>query len=533
LYLLASLRALLQIPAKLLFAPRRLLSLSVPARVSGLMGLFLVLVTTAAFVSYLLTPDRPSWQTWFELWHILVLGGLIVAIPILTYVMLKLWLEGTSSAFPEIDASWQRGLLEIQRAGLAVNDMPIFLVFGFSGPRDVKNLMEASGLEFVVRCDEDIQAPMHWYGNEQGIFLVLNDVGRFALVHHSQGDWPTGGASLERQSAPQGDIRGTIVAGSRPAALSPSPARAASESDFGRPGSAGIRGTLMPGASFPDQSPGNATHDPTRPQAVPTVLPRGKLDEQSYRLHYLCSLLSQLRQPVCPLNGALLTLPWQKIKSQQDLRALSDALRRDLATVRESTQLCFPLTFLVNGMETENGFAELVRRVGAEHASASRFGHRFDHWVHLTAENLEAFTANACGAFEDWVYDLFRQGDAMGKPGNAKLYQLLCTTRSQVHQRLTALLIGGFIEDERKHIQEDRTQLLTGCYFAGTGNSPDRQSFVKSVFTKMFQLEDDLEWTPSALQTNQRYRALAGLLYGANWLFLLGLLGLVAYKFLQ
>ena len=48
-----------------------------------------------------------------------------------------------------------------------------------------------------------------------------------------------------------------------------------------------------------------------------------------------------------------------------------------------------------------------------------------------------------------------------------------------------------------------------------------------------FQLEDDLEWTPSALQTNQRYRALAGLLYGANWLFLLGLLGLVAYKFLQ
>ena len=94
-------------------------------------------------------------------------------------------------------------------------------------------------------------------------------------------------------------------------------------------------------------------------------------------------------------------------------------------------------------MEAESGFAELVRRVGVERAKANRFGRGFDQWSPPTAENLDALTSQACGAFEDWVYDLFQQQDALGKAGNTKLYQLLCRVRSHVHQQLATVLVNG------------------------------------------------------------------------------------------
>ena len=68
----------------------------------------------------------------------------------------------------------------------------------------------------------------------------------------------------------------------------------------------------------------------------------------------------------------------------------------------------------------------------------------FNVWNPPTAESVDAFSAHACGTFEDWVYSLFREPDGLSKPGNAKLYSLLCKIRSQLRSRLRNILLHGY-----------------------------------------------------------------------------------------
>ena len=226
-----------------------------------------------------------------------------------------------------------------------------------------------------------------------------------------------------------------------------------------------------------------------------------------------------------------MVLTWAGMQRPTSLKELPEAVRRDLTIVRETTRLCCPVTALVSGMETEPGFAELVRRVGTERAKANRFGRGFDHWSAPTAENIDAFTSHACGSFEDWVYDLFQQNDALGKPGNTKLYQLLCRIRSHVQTRLRTVLVNGIASDVGKQ-PDGRPQLFGGCYFGATGGSADRQSFVKSVFEKMVQLEEELEWTDGAWRADRWYSTISSTLLAINGVLFFGLAGMLIYKFL-
>lgn len=522
------LQALLYAPSRLLGAPRRLLGMSLPARVAWLLALFLVLTTCAALVAYLLTPDRPQWEVWFEAWHILVIIGLLVAIPLLTYVTLRLWLEADVSRFPDIDRAWHMGLQALQRKGIDIGGTPLFLVLGANSERLVDGLMAAAGMEFQVQGVPEGRAPLKWYAHESGIFLVASEVGCLTHINRLE---PAGRGPAE----PAPDIRGTLeTPGVRGTMVSGSPQPDARDAYGGdSAGDAltvprGFRGTLMPGtraSMVPGASPG-----PAQAAGGSSAVPRRELDEQAERLQFLCQLLSQARQPMCSLNGTLVLLTWDGIQRPTSQKELPESVRRDLATLRESTRLCCPVTVMVAGMEAEVGFAELVRRVGVERAKTNRFGRGFDQWSAPTAENLEALTAHACGAFEDWVYDLFQQRDALGKTGNTRLYQLLCRIRSSVHERLTAILVNALASDVGESQRTGRPQLFGGCYFAATGASPDRQSFVKSVFEKMQQMEDELEWTDEALSRDRRCAGIANTLLAVNGLLLLAVAGMIVYR---
>jgi hypothetical protein len=184
---------------------------------------------------------------------------------------------------------------------------------------------------------------------------------------------------------------------------------------------------------------------------------------------------------------------------------------------------------LVTGLESEPGFLELARRVGVEQARSTRFGRGFDHWTPPTAENLDALTSHACGAFEDWVYDLFQRPDALSKPGNSKLYTLLCRIRSLVQDRLRSVLIQGMGSDVGQVAGGGRPNLYGGCYFAATGESSDRQSFVRGVLDKLMQLEEELEWTDQAVRLDASYRRLANFLVVTNGVLVLAILALLGY----
>jgi hypothetical protein len=178
-------------------------------------------------------------------------------------------------------------------------------------------------------------------------------------------------------------------------------------------------------------------------------------------------------------------------------------------------------------MESEIGFTELVRRVGEDRAQANRFGQGFNHQGSPTQPHMIALATNATGAFEGWIYDLFRQPDCLSRTNNDKLFAMLCRIRSIVHPRLTDLLVG-FSET----ISEDRPRslLLGGCYFAATGSGKVRQAFVKSVMTKMVEMQEELQWTDESWRQESRYQSMVQFLLLLNGLLVVFILGVFVYK---
>ncbi len=142
---------------------------------------------------------------------------------------------------------------------------------------------------------------------------------------------------------------------------------------------------------------------------------------------------------------------------------------------------------------------------------------------------MQLLAGHACGAFEDWIYDLFKHPDCLGRTKNDKLFALLCKIRTLAQPKVVELLTGlsGVPESVDK-----RGPLLCGAYFGASGSSRARQAFVRSVFDKLADLEEELEWSESAWQRDQGYRRIAQLFIAINALLTVFIIGSLIYKFL-
>jgi hypothetical protein len=256
---------------------------------------------------------------------------------------------------------------------------------------------------------------------------------------------------------------------------------------------------------------------------------REEVELQRRRLAYLCKLIDRNRRPLCGINGAMTLVPIKLISSDSSEGAWTkEAIRNDLDVLMAGLKLRFPVVALVTGLEEEKGFDELIRRVGRERALAQRFGKGFGVWDPPIDEEIEALCKHACGAFEDWSYYLFKEPGSLSKPGNRALYMLLCRVRRTLQPRLEKILIGGYSYDPET--QTSPTPILfAGCYFAGTGDVPERQAFVKGVFERLPEQQEELEWTDSALAEEGRYRVWSTVAFSTAALFAIGI-GLVGWQ---
>jgi type VI protein secretion system component VasK len=245
----------------------------------------------------------------------------------------------------------------------------------------------------------------------------------------------------------------------------------------------------------------------------PVALTARDSGEQLERLQYLCRLIRRCRQPVCGLNGVLTLLPVDVLQVPPgEAEEVARALKGDLSTIHDTLQLRTPTIATVAGLEEDRGFRELIRRVGRERAAAQRFGQKFELRRYATQEDMEALSAHVCGTFEDWIYALFREPDALNRPGNTQLYRLLCTVRCHWKTRLANLLSHGCGYDPQRQPDDERC-FVSGCYCAATGESSDRQAFVKAVIDKLVEENELVEWTERAWREQRRYRRAAAVGY--------------------
>lgn len=504
--LFTPIRLLFTSPQQLIATPRKLLGLSLAARIAILLAMFLILCTAA---TYWVAWHKPSevWSVWMRNLPIVIV--LVMVIPAVAYQALKLWLEGETSAFEDIDRAWNAGLAELERNGLNLSEMPLFLVLGSAGEFQERGLFEAARLSLTVSQFPKGSSALHWYATSEAVYLVASNVGclsKAAALGETIGEEekkqqlapaPAAGFNPHGGTMDLGavDIRSTMTT---PAAPKPAPAA--------RPD---MRGTMIL-PSYGDASAGPAEVEVEKKHIR---LPREEFESQPQRLRYLCRLIRRARQPFCPINGALTLLPYNVIQwGRLEALEVQKAAQSDLTTLASALRLRFPVTALVTGMERESGFRELVRRVGAERARLQRFGKGFKVWDSTAPEQLGALCAHACGAFELFIYELFRERDSLTvpekAPGNRKLYSLLGKIRRDFQSRLDGILVEGYGYDPDRASRE-LPLLFGGCYFAATGGTEAGQAFVQSVFERLIEEQEELEWSPGVLREDGWFRRLA------------------------
>jgi hypothetical protein len=512
--LTAPLRWLAYLPNWFVSTPGRLLGLSLPLRVGCLVWFLLVACTVTAVLVIWWNEETAAISVYLLDFKFAIALLLTVIIPVVVYFWLKLWLEGDVSRFPDIDEAWNAGLAALAENHLDLSTTPLFLVVGAPSEGLARDVFAASFREFTV-CGTPVgRVPLRWFADERGVYLVCAGASELSKLHALGRDLASGGGAgddvARTLQPPATGVRGTLVAAAPARDSTPpsAPGVPADEgpTDEGPMDGGAARGTLVPGAARGTLVAGNV---PSR-AAVPAsgAVSRQAAEEESERLRYVCQLLRRERAPVCPINGVLVVLPFEFLRNVMVAKDMPSAIRHDLRSIRDATRLRCPVTALVTGMERDSGFCELIRRVGTSQARDHRFGRGYDVGNPPTAENLDAFTAHACGTFEDWVYNLFRERGGLTRPGNEKLYAMLCRIRGQIVDRLRNVLVHGFGFDPGDKREAEKPPPFNGCYFAATGKE-GTQAFVKSVFQKMLEMEEELEWTDEALAEDDGYQNLA------------------------
>lgn len=238
----------------------------------------------------------------------------------------------------------------------------------------------------------------------------------------------------------------------------------------------------------------------------PPVIPVAERDEELARLEYFAHLLRDAREPLCGANGVLVLIPLETVRAgPRENVELPLAIRADLETVQDQLGMRFPATAFVVGLEDDRGFEELVRRIGSQRAATQRFGHRFEVRSAAVPGQISTLCTRIVGVFEDWVYAIFRERGSIARPGNSHLFGLLCKVRTEWQPRLLRILAGGFGCDPQ-NTDDGRQVAFSGCYFAATGRTEDRRAFVRGVFEKLVEEQNQVEWTRETLANNRRYR---------------------------
>lgn len=535
------LRMLLETPSRIMAGSRRVFGISMAARVAILVWLLLIACAAVSILVFLwMTPERSPIDVKLNFNFYMVVFILIMVIPLVVYKAVQLWLEGDVSRFPDIDRAWKAGLAELKANGMDLTDIPLFLVLGSADEKQGKSLFAAAKLDLGMEGTPEGPAALHWYGNADGIYLVVNDascLGKLSGLAQDATGRPSPASAPAAAQQSSGGIRGTIVAGQENGAaeenagggLSPDTSFPETANDPPVPNIRGTMEVFSSGSSAGDASSADAAGAADQRMAV--ALGQADKVEQTERFAYVCRLIRRARQNLCPVNGILALMPFGLIqRSPRDSRELQRAVQADLAVVRRVLQIRCPVTAMVVGMESESGFCELVRRVGRSRASGQRFGRGFPILCPPTPERLGALSAHLCGAFEDWTYALFREPGALSKPGNTRLYALLCKIRRNVQARLGTLLTAGFAGEPEQGL-ENEPLLFGGCYFSATGQMADRQAFVRGVLDKLPEQQEELQWNRAAMGDDEKLQRLAQIGLVVDTLLFATLAGLVVYYF--
>ncbi|HWL08511.1 MAG TPA: type VI secretion protein IcmF/TssM N-terminal domain-containing protein [Planctomicrobium sp.] len=511
------------------------MGLSLPARLTIFSLLFLLLCAGLSWFLFLSTWNRADMKIfWQTSW---IAGLLLLLIPIGVYFLTRSWMEGEQSDYPEIDQAWAAGIEALKQHQIEITDVPLFLVTGIQDDKHARNVLAASELSFAVNGVPEGPAPIHWFANNDTIFLCLSQVTCVGALRHKFEEAGTAPIAGHAPTKAKGVFSETMRFDT-PAGEGPEPTGRSVEYDSSAevmtapaPQVQAYTGTAAAFAPVDLSVPvgGHQQGGEQRAIVAAIKLTEGEKQDRSRKLTNVLDRLRFAREPVSPVNGILSLIPFSAIRAgSAQAEEVATAAESDITVLRDRLRVRCAVSALVDGMETESGFRELARRIGRDVVKANRFGKGTPQiWSVATDSNIEAIVRHACGAFEDWIYHLFSQPGGLSKVNNPKLYSLLCLMRGDVQEQLIKVLHRAYGKESDAPNQVPEWMMFSGCYFSATGGSEDKQAFVKSVFDKLVEQQSVLTWNDQALAEAERYRLIGRVANTLSLILLIGLVGAI------
>ena len=492
-------------------APGKILGLSVPWRVGAFTGLSLTFIVSVVGGLQVYNEDLFGkallFSTHANLQYLGLVAALLLAFSVVTGLSTQFWLMGFPRRFPLIDNAWNRGIAELQIAGIDLAHVPVFLVCGIADTDGATSLMQASGLRLGIRPTKSESRPLLWFtaekDGEQAIFLFLCTCCQTSLI------------TAERRLEIETTVKSTPADNAR---------RDTIRENFHSVG-------------FDDSNFQEAVDVPRQTPDVPR--PSTKNAQVALKeLQYVCRKLRTARQPFGACNGLVSTVHFQTLKADESEgqgKNLGQATRSDLNLLTCELGLRTHVLALVHGLDEDPDFRSYFERM-REFRFADvdrRLGKGISTWAEVSTEVLKEVAHCSCDAFERLVYKFFSSTQSLKKADNCQLFRYMANIRGPVEANLTDWLVEGFATHENKDEQpvDPHPQELpqfAGCYFVAA----ERQTYevndeerlcahAPGLFERLYDLKGEIEWTQAAADRDTSYTA------AANLLFLMTLAGIV------
>ncbi|MGL4462248.1 MAG: hypothetical protein ACRC1K_08835, partial [Planctomycetia bacterium] len=205
-----------------------------------------------------------------------------------------------ASDFPDVDAAWQQAVFALNRAGVPLADVPLYLVLGRAAWTP-EAPFPAARLQLVVhQALQNPDAPIHVYATQNAIYVACPGVSLLArhadlLARTTTRPTVKAPASLPVPAAPRGALFGDLPAVATPsgAVVAPPPPPAAAPAP-----AVASKATME--ALVPPAAPGERLRLSKQEDVCEELLARTA---------HLCRRLARDRAPFCAANGILVLLP--------------------------------------------------------------------------------------------------------------------------------------------------------------------------------------------------------------------------------
>lgn len=430
---------------------------------------------------------RMTWMGWLALIVILIIRLLISVLRQLRV------LAPLQQSYPDIDAAIERGVQAAADEGIAIEQVPIFVVVGLTraGEQEFRQCESVGG----EVCFDDDQAPLHWYGNAEALWVTLPGVS----VTCAQAE---------------------LLAEARQRAAYKDSPYAAVANEFTSP----ARGSAAVGEPPHDSATGGIAlaSPPVAGSAALDVasVSTGQRNEARSRLRYLCETLQAVRYPVCTVNAVVLCVPFNEhVVAEEVAHDIRESVKIDMTALQQSLGVRCLSSVVFAGCNDNSALSTYIERL-PPNSVAHRCGISFPQLVELNENDPDRMHEWLQRDFELQAMHLFKL--APGEVSNEFLFRFVDLVRT-ARPYFAGVLRSAYPQEVEYPFY------FSGAYLAELSSVGDvPHPFFGGVLVKALKEHDELiSWSPPALRDDAREkfvsRVLLGLavviMVGNTWLF--------------